>query len=163
MFCFIISSDRSTHSSAKLFNINTDVREAVVRTYSIQLANGSSAIHTQVKTNRSIVLSICKAFVLVQVFTSKLPASFSADIRRDILRRNFKERCCVCIKPTNILIPYITSWSLLSIQNSTPIPITLYNFRESNAAANIRQSQHQCQSRLPASILNVQFYFLYAM
>ena len=33
--------------------------------YSIQLANGSSAIHTQVKTNRSIVLSICKAFVLV--------------------------------------------------------------------------------------------------
>ena len=38
---------------------------------------------------------------------------------------------------TNILIPYITSWSLLSIQNSTPIPIALYNFRESNATANI--------------------------
>lgn len=139
MFCFIISSDRSTHSSAKLFNINTDVREAVVRTYSIQLANGSSAIHTQVKTNRSIVLSICKAFVLVQVFAPKLPASFSADIGRDILRRDFKERCCVCIKPTNILIPYITSWSLLSIQNSTPIPITLYNFRESNAKADCQR------------------------
>lgn len=39
MYCFIISSDRSAHSSAKLFNINTDVREAVGRTYSIQLAN----------------------------------------------------------------------------------------------------------------------------
>ena len=81
----------------------------------------------------------------------------------DILRRDFKERCCVCIKPTNILISYITSWSLVSVQNSTPIPITLYNFWESNATANIRQSQRQCQSRLPASILNVQFYFLYAM
>lgn len=81
----------------------------------------------------------------------------------DILRRDFKERCCVCIKPTNILISYITSWSLVSVQNSTPIPITLYNFWESNSATNIRQSQRQCQSRLPASILNVQFYFLYAM
>lgn len=39
MYCFIISSGRSAHSSAKLFNINTDVREAVGRTYSIQLAN----------------------------------------------------------------------------------------------------------------------------
>ena len=81
----------------------------------------------------------------------------------DILRRDFKERCCVCIKPTNILISYITSWFLVSVQNSTPIPITLYNFWESNSATNIRQSQRQYQSRLPASILNVQFYFLYAM
>ena len=56
-----------------------------------------------------------------------------------------------------------TARQLALVLSIAAVPITLYNFWESNAAANIRQSQHQCQSRLPASILNVQFYFLYAM
>ena len=113
----IIVSGRLTHTQTELFNVDADIHDAVCRGTLLQLADRCSAVDAQVETNGiMIVLIIQKTFVLMQIFASKLPASFAADIGRGGTGRYLEKRCRELIEPTGKLPANITGRFFLPVR-----------------------------------------------
>ena len=83
----IVAFRSQAHPQAKLLNIDTNVHSVRVHGCLIQLTDGCPTVHTQMEADRTFILVIQKSFVLMQIFTAKLPAAVSADIGLLVCRR----------------------------------------------------------------------------
>ena len=80
MEIIVITSCGPAHAQAKLLYVNAYVHTIAVLLGNVKAAQRAAAVYTKMKAHCACVFVVVKALVLMQIFTSQLPASFAADI-----------------------------------------------------------------------------------
>ena len=70
----IIASGCPAHPPTKLFNINPNIPAVLISPGFFQLADRSTAVYSKMESNSALIFIIEKAFILMQVLASQLPA-----------------------------------------------------------------------------------------